>query len=138
MAIPVIARPYPCLPPDITEDTVVSYRTLTSPKGKSSVEPITVGQTLRKLQAKCTSSGRLLRGRTPVRFYLLQNCWGNPPEDYLEILAQQKREIARLKKKNIVIEIACNASGTPLRSVSKVCNSFFHSMRWHEIGVRER
>jgi hypothetical protein len=38
-------------------------------------------------------------------------CWGNPPENYQEILDEQARKLAQLKKKYTVIEMSCNPSG---------------------------
>ena len=49
-----------------------------------------------------------------VRFYFVQGCWGNPPSDYLEILARQRKEIETLKQTYTVIEMTCNPSGIPI------------------------
>ena len=94
----VFAQNYSCLPKEVKETTLVS-------KDK------TVRQTLKLLKAKC-SKGKLVDGKKrEIRFYNLQGCWGNPPEDYLEIMDNQRKEIAELKKKYTVIEISCNPSG---------------------------
>ena len=102
------AQKYSCLPSDVTQDSVVSVTTTASPKSGQTTKKITVGQTLKKLKAKCFR-GKLIDGRKKeIRFYYLQGCWGNPPEDYLEILAAQTKEIAKLKKRYTVIEMTCD------------------------------
>ena len=106
-----MAQKYPCLQSGITSDTVVSYVTVTSPKGEQSTKKISVGQTLKKLKAKC-SRNKLIDGkRRQIYFYNMQGCWGNPPEDYLELLEQQKQQITNLKKKYTVIEMTCRSDG---------------------------
>jgi hypothetical protein len=50
------------------------------------------------------------RGRQ-IQFYRLTGCWGNPPENYQEILDNQQRELAQLRKRFRVVEISCNPSG---------------------------
>ncbi len=93
-----LAQNYPCLSKDIKETTLVS-------KDK------TVRQMLKSLKAKC-SKGKLVDAKKrEIRFYNLQGCWGNPPADYLEIMENQRTEIAELKKKYTVIEMSCNPSG---------------------------
>ena len=118
MAVSGFAQKYTCLPSDITQDSVVSVVTIASPKSGQTTKQITVGQTLKKLNAKCYR-GKLIDGRKKeIRFYSLQGCWGNPPEGYLEILDAQTKEIAKLKKRYTVIEMTCNTDGTPPRLVS--------------------
>ena len=110
LAAVILAQKYPCLPVDVNEDTVVGVAT--------NAKPITVGQTLRKLKARC-SRGRLVDGRgKAIYFYKLQGCWGNPPADYLEILNNQRKEIRELKKKYTVVEMTCNPGGAPVQSIS--------------------
>ena len=88
-----------------------------SPKGDTFTR-VTVGQTPKKLKARCFRR-KLIDGRKrEIRFFQLQGCWGNPPEDYLTILDTQKKEIARLKKRYTVIEMTCNSDGTPTRLIS--------------------
>ena len=104
-----IAQKYSCLPSGVTTDAAVSYVTVTSPKGEQSTKKVTVGQTLKKLKAKC-SRNKLIDGkRRQIYFYNMQGCWGNPPEDYLELLEQQKQQITNLKKKYTVIEMTCRS-----------------------------
>ena len=113
------AQNYPCLPPDVTVDTVVSIRTITLRSGGTRVDRTTVGQTLRNLKARC-SKGKLRDnyGRE-VRFFHLDGCWGNPPADYLEIMTRQRKEIARLKRSYTVIELTCYRGDAPPQSVSQ-------------------
>ena len=115
-----LAQKYPCLAPNIKEDSAASWVAETSAKGEQKTNKITVGQTLRKLGAECWR-GTLVDGRRkPIYFFDLQGCWGNPPADYLEILDRQKEEIRKLKTKYTVIEMACDPGGTPPQSISKV------------------
>jgi len=84
------AQKYSCLPSDIKEDSIVSMVEKTSPKGDTFTR-VTVGQTLKKLKARCFRR-KLIDGRKrEIRFFQLQGCWGNPPEDYLTILDTQKK-----------------------------------------------
>jgi hypothetical protein len=96
----VFAQSYSCLPKDgrIKETDLVS-------KNK------TVKQTLRVMKAKCWKGKLVDAKKREIYFYDLQGCWGNPPQDYLEIMDNQRKEIAELKKKYTVIEINCNPDG---------------------------
>ncbi len=96
------------------QDTVVSVSNTTSVRGAVINKQVTVGQTLKKIKAKCLKGKLVDVKRKEIRFYTLTGCWGNPPEGYLEILANQQKEIADLKKRFKVIEITCNANGSPL------------------------
>lgn len=112
------AQKYKCLPPDVKDDSVVSATTSTSPQGVPSIKQVTVAQTLKKLKARC-SRGNLVDGkRRPITFFKLQGCWGNPPADSMEILARQKAELAKLKKKYTVIEMTCNPGGMLPQSIA--------------------
>lgn len=95
-----------CLPKDVNTDEIVADAAKSSVNAK-----------LAKLKARCYR-GRLVDAkRREIRFFR-PGCWGNPPADYLEIQEQQRRELARLKKKYVVIEITCSlklsASNTEL------------------------
>ena len=93
-----------CLSPTVNTDDVVA-------SGNGSTNK-TVKDKLVELKARCRR-GKLVDGkRREIRFFKYE-CWGNPPADYLEIQQQQRQELARLKKKYTVIEIAC-ASNTLL------------------------
>ena len=101
---------YGCLPPDIKPDTVVETKPIKSMVGIRYIKE-TVIQRLDKMKARCRG-GKLVdaKGRE-IRFYQLQDCWGNPPADYLEIVERQQNELKELRKKFTVIEITCNPSG---------------------------
>lgn len=117
LAVSGMAQKFPCLPTDVRTDSVVSIVTTSSPKGDTFAK-ITVAQTLQKLKAKCYRGKLVDGGKRPIRFFNLQGCWGNPPEDYQQILDAQAKEIANLKKRYTVIEMTCNPDGTPPRLVS--------------------
>src|SRR4051794_28357648 len=79
---------YSCLPGDVTLETVIS----TTRKTPGLVGPVTSEtalQRLRKLGARCAAGKLLDAKRREIRFYHLQGCWGNPPQDYREILLRQ-------------------------------------------------
>ena len=97
---PAPAKDFSCLPEDVRADEVVSYGV----KGKSTS---TVKQKLIELKARCRK-GKLVdaKGRE-IRFFRT-SCWGNPPEDYLEIQKRENEELAELKKHHTVIVFGCN------------------------------
>ena len=91
---------FACLPKNVSADEVVSYDV----KGK----PIlTVEKKLIEMKARCRI-GKLVdaKGRE-IRFFRI-SCWGNPPEDYLEIQKREGEELAKLKQHYAVIVFACN------------------------------
>lgn len=96
-----------CLPPGIRLDTVVGSVSVKQMDGTMVVRPVTVGETTKKLGARCRGSKLFDRKGREIRFFTLQGCWGNPPADHLEILDDQKKEIQKLKKKFTVIEVGC-------------------------------
>jgi hypothetical protein len=101
---------YNCLPENIKPDTVVSA-TIKTPGSIEKVKTENVKQRLDKLDARC-KAGNLVDGKNrEIRLYQLQDCWGNPPADYLEIIDKQRKELEELKKKYTVVEITCNPSG---------------------------
>ncbi|HLM00894.1 MAG TPA: hypothetical protein VK400_07540 [Pyrinomonadaceae bacterium] len=102
---------YDCLPPDVKLDTIVSTKEIETASGNK-IERESVKQRLDKMSAGC-KAGKLIDGATgrEIRFYHLQGCWGNPPQDYLEILENQQKELDELKKKYAVVELTCNPSG---------------------------
>jgi hypothetical protein len=96
----------PCLPAGVGLEEVVSTPQLNSPTAAPS-KGVTVRETLVRLEAHC-KEGKLIAGSgREIRFYRLVGCWGNPPVDYLEQLAQQNQELEKLKKNYTVVEIAC-------------------------------
>ena len=105
-------RPLSCLPDGIKPDTVVTSERVMS-KGGTTIRTVTVSQLLTKLRARCKKS-KLVDGKSrEIYFFRLIGCWGNPPEDYQELLERQRNELTRLKKKYTVIEISCNQGGDP-------------------------
>ncbi len=97
-----------CLPADVDAAEVIGVEP--SSKG-SAAKKITVTTKLNQIGARCRA-GRLVdaKGR-PIQFYRLTGCWGNPPENYQEILDNQQKELAQLRRRHRVIEITCNPSG---------------------------
>lgn len=96
-----------CLPPGTKLTDVVEAKA----DGEAG-EVVTVAEKLAQLKAACSTANKLVdsAGREIV-FYRLKGCWGNPPDNYEEILAQQRKELEELKKKRTVIERTCNPSG---------------------------
>ena len=100
-----------CLPSEIDADEVVSFE---SPSPGSVAKKITVTTKLNQLGARCRAKRLVDAKGREIRFYRLIGCWGNPPENYLEILANQSQELARLRRRYRVVEISCNTSGVML------------------------
>jgi hypothetical protein len=94
-------KQYACLPKNVRADDPISRGR--GPKGKT----VTVSDTLSEIKARC-QKGKLVdaKGRE-IRFFRA-SCWGNPPEDYLEIRARESRELAKLKSQYTVIEFHCD------------------------------
>jgi hypothetical protein len=94
------SKNFSCLPQDVRADEVVSYDV----EGKSI---LTVKKKLIELRARCRR-GKLVdaKGRE-IRFFRI-SCWGNPPEDYLEIQKREGEALAELKKHYSVIVFGCN------------------------------
>jgi hypothetical protein len=113
-AIDGFGQSYPCLAKDVKTTDVVSARPVSLNGDEAVVKKTTVKQTLKALKARC-SKNRLVDGKgKQIKFYRLIGCWGNPPAGYGEILANQQKEIAELKKKYTVIEMTCNPGGVPI------------------------
>ena len=105
-----VAARYGCVPADIKLETIVEIKQRRSTTGLS-ISNETVLQRLNKLNARCKAGKLIDRKGKQIRFYKLQNCWGNPPADYLEILETERNTLRLLNKKFTVIEITCNQSG---------------------------
>src|ERR1044072_1778277 len=100
-----------CVPDEVDLSTAIVNEVQTT-NSKAVVKEITVRQRLTQLKARC-KKGKLVDGKgQPIYLYPVVGCWGNPPQDYLEILKNQEEEIQRLKKKYTVIQISC-AQGDP-------------------------
>jgi hypothetical protein len=97
---PAPSKDFSCLPKEVRADEVVSYDL----KGKSN---LTVEKKLIELKARCRK-GKLVdaKGRE-IRFFRI-SCWGNPPQDYLEIQKRENEELGALKKLYTVIVFGCN------------------------------
>jgi len=99
-----------CLPKGIQAAVVVSYRGAKPnlPGGKPEV---TVEEKLKSLRARCKRGTLVDRSGKPIYFFRLTGCWGNPPEDYQDIMEKQNNELMRLRRRYTVIEMTCNPSG---------------------------
>lgn len=113
-AMPVLAE---CLPDNIRAADVVGHKKVTTTSGRTYGKKVTVKETLKILKSRCVSGRLVDHAGREIRFYRVQGCWGNPPADYLEIMDNQRKEIAALKKRYTVVEMTCNPGGTPLRSI---------------------
>ena len=109
-----------CLPGDVSLTDVVSAELNRYGSEGQQVKKVTVKDKLVGLKARC-KKGKLVdaKGRE-IRFYRLKGCWGNPPADYQEILAEQEKELRELRKLYTVIEMTCNPSGTPPHLISRI------------------
>jgi hypothetical protein len=99
-----------CLPEGVSETDVVTHRPAKSGNG-TETKAVTVAETLVQLKARCRNGRLLDQAGRQIYFFRLTGCWGNPPEDYQEILDKQNIELTRLKKRYHVIEMTCNESG---------------------------
>ncbi len=99
-----------CLPAGITLETVVSAKKMgfDNVTQTQKVSIIYVKETLTKIGGKCVAGKLNDSAGKEIKFYHLQGCWGNPPFDYQEILADQAKELSELRKKFTVIELTCN------------------------------
>ena len=105
-----------CLPEGITAETVVSAENFRFDKVKQTyrIDSVNVKETLNRLGGKCVVGNLTAASGKAIKFYRLQGCWGNPPFDYQEILSNQAKELADLRKKFTVVELTCNSSGIPI------------------------
>lgn len=97
-----------CLPADVAADEVIAVEQ----SGQNKIrKEVTVKSKLSQIGARCRGK-RLVDARgKQIHFYRLTGCWGNPPENYQEILDNQQRELTRLRRRYRVVEISCNPSG---------------------------
>ena len=91
---------FPCIQKGFSTEDIVRI-------GANGDRDLTVRKRLSQLNARCRGGKLVTPAGRQIRFYRTA-CWGNPPADYLEILDRQKKELAQLKKKYTVIEIACD------------------------------
>ena len=100
-----------CLPADVDAAEVIS---VTPSSAGGAAKKITVTMKLNQIGARCRAR-RLVDARgKQIHFYRLTGCWGNPPENYQEILDDQQKELAQLRRRYRVVEITCNPSGVML------------------------
>jgi hypothetical protein len=104
-----------CLPQDIKPNDVVSVRVgKPGSGGPATAEKLTVAMKLKELNASCKDAKLVDGAGKEIYFYRLQGCWGNPPEDYQEILRKQGEELSRLRKTYQVVEMTCNPEGAQI------------------------
>jgi hypothetical protein len=91
------------LPPEVRLDTVAEA---------DGSQKVTVEEELARVGARVGEDGTLqdARGR-PVKFFRLTGCWGNPPGNYQQIIDEQNRALAEMRKTHCVITLTCNPSG---------------------------
>lgn len=109
LSLPTQIRSLACIPNDVKPDEIISTKSVKSDSGGDVVKQITVKQKLLEIKARCKKGKLVDSAGKEIRFYRLAGCWGNPPADYQEILAQQQRELDELKKRYRVVEIECAA-----------------------------
>ncbi len=100
-----------CLPAGVNLDSRISVDPSTAKKPLKS--RTTVREELRHLNARCKRGKLVDRGSRPIQFYTLIGCWGNPPEDYQEVLAKQEADIKQLERKYTVIRVPCQQTTDP-------------------------
>jgi hypothetical protein len=105
-----------CLPEGITLETIVSAENFRFDKVKQTyrLDSVNVKEPLTRLGGSCAAGELTDAGGKKIKFYRLQGCWGNPPFDYQEILSNQAKELADLRKRFTVVELTCNPSGIPI------------------------
>ena len=106
--MPSAQRFHACLPSTVKPTEVVSYRTVTS---TNAVKKVTVEDRLTELKARCKKGKLVNSSGKEIYFFRMTGCWGNPPADYREILEQQNKELEKLRKRYLVIEMTCNPEG---------------------------
>jgi hypothetical protein len=100
-----------CLPADVDAAEVISLEPATTGRA---AKKITVTTRLNQMGARCRANRLVDAKGKQIHFYRLTGCWGNPPLDYQEILDNQQKELAQLRRRYRVIEITCNPSGIML------------------------
>ncbi|HKR59276.1 MAG TPA: hypothetical protein VJS64_06040 [Pyrinomonadaceae bacterium] len=100
-----------CLPADIDADEVIAVEP--AAQGRQAKQ-VTVKSRLNQLGARCRAKRLVDSKGRQIHFYRLTGCWGNPPENYEEILNNQQQELERLRRRYRVIEITCNPGGVML------------------------
>lgn len=101
-----------CLPAAVDAAEVISLEPSTAGRA---AQKITVTSKLNQIGARCRGRRLVDAKGKQIHFYRLIGCWGNPPENYQEILDNQQKELARLRRRYRVIEITCNPSGVMIQ-----------------------
>jgi hypothetical protein len=101
-----------CLPAEIDAAEVISLEP--SSAGRVA-KKITVTTKLNQLGARCRARRLVDAKGKQIHFYRLIGCWGNPPENYQEILDNQRQELEQLRRRYRVVEITCNPSGVMIQ-----------------------
>lgn len=101
-----------CIPTDVKLDSAVVLQQSNNIKAGAETKT-TVKTRLSQLRARCKNHKLLSSTGKEIRFVTLIGCWGNPPENYQELFTEQAKEIERLKKKYIVIQIPCGGNVDP-------------------------
>jgi hypothetical protein len=100
---PSVAR---CVSKDVRQDEIAEY-------GINGARNVTVGEKLKELKASCDGTGILRgrrgvpKGRTEIRFFR-KTCNAYPVPNYLELQAEERRNLETLKSKYTVIVIGCD------------------------------
>ena len=97
-----------CLPAGIAATDFVSAQLLRS---SNVVKKTTVAQKLTELKARCKKGKLVDASGREICFFRMAGCRGNPPSDYQEVLAQQDKQLEKLRKRYTVIEMTCNPDG---------------------------
>lgn len=95
-----LSAEFPCLPPHLSLDDVVTYR-------RGGAANITVKDKLIELKAYCYKGKLVDAKRREIRFFNVE-CWGNPPPDYQEIQQKRQAELERLQRRYTVIILGCD------------------------------
>jgi hypothetical protein len=97
-----------CLPSETKLEDIVSR--------DANNAPVTVEQQLKQLGAFCNTKNKLVaKNGKPIYFYRLTGCWGMAPQNYQEILAEQRRKISELEKTYAVVQMTCNPTGGEIK-----------------------
>lgn len=107
-------NPWPCLPHDVRPEEVVSASRAKAGTGSAKIIKVTVSETLKTIGAKCRKGKLIDTAGKQIHFYRMKGCWGNPPQEYQEILGRQRSELEALRKRYHVVEITCNPWGVPI------------------------
>lgn len=97
-----------CLPADVDAAEIISLEPAAADRA---AKKITVTTKLNQLGARCRANRLVDAKGKQIHFYRLTGCWGNPPENYQEILVNQQEELAQLRRRYRVVEITCNPGG---------------------------